>query len=156
MEDEQEARETMPTYSDTWMCICKIKRSVTWITPQRRTHLERSLASRKFQLSAPQVSFNYRELFHLRSCLQLVIDQGQDIKARTFCSKEKNYHGQFLFQDSYQVGWGCGTWIAVWFILCPILLPPLSFHRCWSLTSIFHPKLFSVCFQRTQHKTVYV
>lgn len=35
--------------------------------------------------------------------------------------------------------------------LCAILLPPSSFHRCWSLLNLVHPKLpLSICFQRTR------
>ena len=35
--------------------------------------------------------------------------------------------------------------------LCPVLLPPSSFDKCWSLVNILNPKLhFSACFWRPQ------
>lgn len=45
-------------------------------------------------------------------------------------------------------GWGGFSRPAVPFdFLCPILLPPFSFHRCLSLINILHPKLsLCVCF----------
>lgn len=43
------------------------------------------------------------------------------------------------------------------FFLCPILLSPPSFHRCWFLTNTLYPDLYLnvyLCFWRTQPTTV--
>lgn len=47
-----------------------------------------------------------------------------------------------LLSNTYSIAhWYIGQIIIVWFLPLPVILPLSSFHKCWSLISIFYLKL---------------
>lgn len=72
----------------------------------------------------------------------------------TFPLSEGHSGGQCLLQSSSWVGRAFVRPAAQFDFFCPILLPPLSLSRCWSLINIWHPKLYlSFCFWKNEPAT---
>lgn len=80
-------------------------------------------------------------------------DQGGSMKTPS-CQPGLGYTiKQYWLQTSCQVDWGF-VWLALHFnfFLYLGLLPPPSFHMCWSLKDILYTRLFlGTWFQRTQN-----